>query len=568
MTVVPFGDYRPDLSDINSEHTALLSNVIPRGDGYGPFRNVATFTDQLPAACRGYFFASMADGSVAIFAGTETRLYLLDNTTMQWADVSKSGAAYASVDHDRHWKFAQFNNLVIAVQRNAEPQVYNLISSTQFANLAGSPPQAGHVAVVNRFVVLCDLLEFPYRVQWSGLNDPTTWTPGVSYSDYQDLPTGGVPKMILGGELGVIMQDTEIRRMLYAAGSDVVFQIDKVADATGIMSGTAAAAAANNRIYAYSTSGFISIGMDGSITPIGLERIDRTFARLFYDDNSPKFLIAAADPQAGIVVWSYRSISASPSVTGFDHLIAYDYNLQRWSPPIDIEGDFVASLAQPGLTLEGLDAVFPGAATVSNAASNGSGLVRLTVSSTAGWATGDYKTISGVVGTIEANGTWPITVIDATHIDLEGSVFTNTYVSGGIVAGSIDAGEVSFDSFSTSTVAKLSIADSEHRIGFLNGSTLEARMSIPESNLDAGYRVDINGMIPVTDADVAYGYIASRNRASEAVSYSAEQQKNADGFIPSLVNARLGRATLRIPAGELWTFATGIEPVFQRAGRY
>lgn len=65
--------------------------------------------------------------------------------------------------------------------------------------------------------------------------------------------------------------------------------------------------------------------------------------------------------------------------------------------------------------------------------------VRLTVSSTTGMTTGDVRVVSGIVGTTEANGTWTITVIDATHIDLQGTTFANLYTSGGIVLGKWDA---------------------------------------------------------------------------------------------------------------------------------
>lgn len=65
--------------------------------------------------------------------------------------------------------------------------------------------------------------------------------------------------------------------------------------------------------------------------------------------------------------------------------------------------------------------------------------VRLTVSSTTGMTTGDTRTVSGIVGTTEANGTWVITVIDATHIDLQGTTFANLYTSGGTVNGRWDA---------------------------------------------------------------------------------------------------------------------------------
>ena len=84
-------------------------------------------------------------------------------------------------------------------------------------------------------------------------------------------------------------------------------------------------------------------------------------------------------------------------------------------------------------TLPGTD---PNAVTyrvISNAADNGSGLIRLTVNTTSGMITGQQVTIGDVVGTTEANGNWTITVISLTEIDLIGSTFTNAYVSGGYV---------------------------------------------------------------------------------------------------------------------------------------
>lgn len=75
------------------------------------------------------------------------------------------------------------------------------------------------------------------------------------------------------------------------------------------------------------------------------------------------------------------------------------------------------------------------ALTITGAANNGAGLIRLTVASTSTFTTGQRKVVAGVVGTTEANDSWLITVVDATHIDLQGSVFTNAYVSGGTIGG-------------------------------------------------------------------------------------------------------------------------------------
>lgn len=59
------------------------------------------------------------------------------------------------------------------------------------------------------------------------------------------------------------------------------------------------------------------------------------------------------------------------------------------------------------------------------------GVVRLTVNQTAQARTGDEVQVVGVTGTIEANGVFPMTVVDSTHIELGGTVFVNNYLSGG-----------------------------------------------------------------------------------------------------------------------------------------
>jgi hypothetical protein len=164
MPLIPFGEYRPDVSDFSGQHTIALANVLPRGDGYGPFPGFTIFTAALPAVCRGFFFARKSDGSVVVFAGTATKLYRLDNTGFSWSDVSKALGSYSALPSTDQWQFAQFGNKVIAVQANTVPQVFDLASSTEFADLGGSPPPARYVSVVLRFLVLSGLLNDPYRV--------------------------------------------------------------------------------------------------------------------------------------------------------------------------------------------------------------------------------------------------------------------------------------------------------------------------------------------------------------------------------------------------------------------
>jgi Pectate lyase superfamily protein len=75
----------------------------------------------------------------------------------------------------------------------------------------------------------------------------------------------------------------------------------------------------------------------------------------------------------------------------------------------------------------------PHTTSVTGTAAGAGGAVMLTVSSTAGFATGARVQVSGIVGTTEANGLWYITVNDATHMTLTASAFANAWISGGTV---------------------------------------------------------------------------------------------------------------------------------------
>lgn len=557
--VVAFADWRPDVSDLNAQFTSIANNVLPRADGFGPFPGHVAFTSALAATCRGYFFARNED-QLAVFAATEDRIYLLNNTTLMWTDASQGAAAYTPVSANEHWQFAQFNNLVIAVQANEVPQVFDLSSDTEFSDLGGTPPQARYISIINRFVVLSGLLDNPYRVHWSGLNDTTNWTAGTGLCDFQDLPDGGVVRGVVGGELGIIIQDGSMRRMVFSPGSDVIFQIDRLSKDTGALA-PYSIVNAGERVFFLSPRGFIMTDASGSVTPIGKERVDRTFLAT-YDSASLGLVIGASDPSSNVVIWAYKSQDGGQDGL-FDSMISYDWAINRWTV-VSMTGEYLASLARPGQTLEGLDSI--GAVSISGAANNGSGLIRLTVTSTSGWTTGDVKTISAVGGVTNANGTFTITVIDGTHIDLQGSTFAGVYTSGGIVGGSLDDLSFSLDTVASSTLSQLSMFNASHELGFFNGDALEATLETAEI-ADHGWRTGINGFTPICDAENITGQIGSRDRLNATYAYTTAADMNEDGFCPILAEGRYLRGRITVPAAEAWTFATGVVPDAVRLGR-
>ena len=352
MPLVPFGEYRPDVADYQAQYAAFLNNTLPRGDGYGPFPDFSAYSAALPGACRGFFKAIRTDGSVTIFAATATRLYQLDNTNFTWTDVSKGGSAYSALSTSDNWQFVQFNNFVIAVQANVAAQLFDLTASSAFADLGGSPPQARYISVVGQFVVLSGLLSNPYRVQWSGLDAVSTWTPGVNSSDFQDLPDGGIVRGVAGGEFGNIFQDGSIRRMTFAPGSPFVFQIERIAEDRGLYA-PYSLIRSGDKIFFLSASGFMWMAPSGYPAPIGKERVDRTFLT-DVDKGNLQLVIGASDPRNARVIWAFKSNSGAAGL--FDKLLCYDYVLDRWSP-VAMTGEYLGSLSQPGLTLESLDAI-------------------------------------------------------------------------------------------------------------------------------------------------------------------------------------------------------------------
>src|SRR5882724_7902635 len=355
MPLLAYGDYRPDVSDYEGQATRNILNVIPRGDGYGPFPSFSAYTSALPSACRGAFYALKSDGSVVTFAGTSAKLYKLNNTDFTWSDVSKGASTYSALSSTAQWQFAQTGNLVFATQANAVLQVFDLSSATAFSNALGSPPQAAYISVVGRFLVLSGLLSTPYRIQWSGLNSfnaSTSWTSGVASSDFQDFPDGGIVRGVAGGEAGIIFQDQAIRRMSYVPGSPIIFQIDRITQDKGLYA-PYSIIRAGETIYFYAGQGFHKIAPGGVPEQIGRERVDRTFINDL-DKGNLQLFMGATDPRSSRIYWAYKSVSGQVGL--YDTILGYDPALDRFFQ-INFSGEYLLGISQTGLTIENLDSI-------------------------------------------------------------------------------------------------------------------------------------------------------------------------------------------------------------------
>jgi hypothetical protein len=516
---------------------------------------------------------------VLVVAGTATRLYKLNGIDFTWTEVSKGGGAYSGLPNADQWQFCQFNNLVFATQIGTPLQVIDLTGPTAFADAAGSPPQARYVAVVGRFLVLTGISNAPYDVRWSGLNNvnsSTSWDNVTAQSNSQTLPDGGLVRGVAGGETGLITQDGALRRMTYAPGNPVIFQIDRISEEKGIFA-PLSLTRSGDRIFFLGGDGLKMMTPGGYPTPIGKDRVDATlFADM--DKNALQLCVGASDPSATRWYLAYKSQAGQAGL--FDKLLCYDWALDRFTP-IATSGEYLATLARPGLTLENLDAIAPtplnilGAAATPGGSIYGAGKIRLTLDAfgNSNFTVAGQNTITvyDVAGTTEANGTWgAFAVVDPFHgpaqIDIN-TPFVNAYVSGGHIGGSLDAFPFSLDDISTSALTQLSIFGSNHALGFFSGANLEATVETAEQAIDTeGHRVFVRGFRPITDSPSVFGSISTRSNLQAAATYSGETAVNAIGVCPQRRSARYARAKMRIPAGTVWSVIRAVEPDFVREG--
>lgn len=557
MQLLPFGDYRPDITDIFGNHTRTISNVIPRADGYGPVPGLTAYTAALPEDCRGAFRALTSAGGSVIFAGTASKLYRMNNTNQTWANVSKTSGSYSySVPSDQIWQFAQYNNFVIAVQGGDPPQVYELDVDTHFADLGGSPPTAKYINIVGEFIVLSGLISFPYRIQWSGRSAPTTWTSGVTESDFQDFGDGGLVQTIGGGEGStLVMQQYAMRRMVYQPGNPVIFSFERISEDIGIEA-PYSLVKSGRRVFFFSNSGF-QMSIDGNVpVPIGKEIVDSTFAGE-WDDNFLNLTIGFPDPAGTRVFWHYKTLD-SDDTDRFDKMLCYDWALEKWSPITGISGQLGQALSQAAITLESLDDIV--FVTDSGDTTTGSAIVtNLTDTSSM------YAGMS-VEGTGIPASTTILSVDSATQITLSANATaTNTGVAM-TFAGSLDSITASsLDAFPVAFGKEIAIFTNDNKMGFLVGPNLEVTLETPEQG-EAGQQMLISGAHPVTDANTVRACCTYRQRINATRARLTNTAMNNEGFVPLRIETRYSRFCVNIPAAAVWTYASGVVPVIRKTG--
>ena len=230
--------------------------------------------------------------------------------------------------------FTQFGDYLIVSNGVDTPQYYLMGTSTNFANLSaiasdGTPPLFRVSGVIRDFLVTGNISSATNRVQWSGINDITTWTAGSKQADSQDIPgSGGQIVAITSGEYGYVFRQNQIIRMDYVGGT-TIFRFSVVSPNRGAVYGKTVCQD-NRRVFFYADDGFFEIQGD-NIKPIGAEKVNRFFD-IDLDKAFSDRIVAAVDPFNTLAVWLYPSADNTANTTGIcDKLLIYNYVTEKWS---------------------------------------------------------------------------------------------------------------------------------------------------------------------------------------------------------------------------------------------
>ena len=338
---LPFGDLKPDLAAHEHDGVIVANNVIPIANGYAPLKAfVAVTAGTLPAACLGAASFKSSTRKPFTIAGTATNLYLFK--TAGWVSV---GAGF-NASPEFVWRFEQFGDRIIASNGIDPVQSVPMVDVPVTAALAGSPPTMQLLTTVRDFIVGGVIDGDAAKVAWSGINNSTVWTFGAGQSDYNKFPVGGAVTGITGGEYGLVLQENRITRMTYIGGN-LIFQFDEISANIGCVA-RRSICRYGSQVFFLSNRGFMMC--DGEkITPIGNEKIDRTFLALA-DMKQVAGMSAAVDPINKLAIWTVPVTSGTPQ-TWF----IYNFILDRWSTATQA-AQFLISGVTPDYSLEDLDA--------------------------------------------------------------------------------------------------------------------------------------------------------------------------------------------------------------------
>lgn len=340
MPSIVFKEWLPDHPDLGNGGLITATNVIPSTDGaYVPYAPLTAGAAATVTSVNSAFPYATTAGSTAgpwqiygLIAGTPSDLFAFDQNTFNSKRSATYGGSASSGSSQNFWRFAQFDNIILATNKIDSPQQWTIGASsfTALSSSSGSAPTAQQVAIVNRFAVLGNLATPSqtgfHTVQWSGIDDIDSWpTPNSATAIAQqsgrqvmDSSAGTVTGITNADQVSVVFQRAAVTRMTYV-GPPVVFQFDKIDPGRGCFYPNSIVQVGHITYYASGLGFFMTDGV--SVSPIGDAKVDKFFADLVSGQHPSTAVYGAVDYESKCVIWSVNG----------QKLLHYNYVAQRWS---------------------------------------------------------------------------------------------------------------------------------------------------------------------------------------------------------------------------------------------
>jgi hypothetical protein len=224
-------------------------------------------------------------------------------------------------------QFEEYEIVTFAATPPVKPHYQAIGTSASMATLGsstGDAPIAVRVGRINQFVFLGNISQGQNAVQWSGIDQPTSWpTPNTATATAQqsgeqflDAAFGEVTGFSNGDQFGLIFQTSAITRVTYV-GPPVVFQFDKITDQIGCPY-PRSIVQVDRFTYFVAADGFYRT--DGvSIENIGLNKVNKYF-RDRHGSRSKQRVYGAHNRYRNLIYWTLCNTS-DPDSTPSDLII-------------------------------------------------------------------------------------------------------------------------------------------------------------------------------------------------------------------------------------------------------
>lgn len=335
----PLAEFRPDLQGPDTGFTNVFRNVYPTPIGCRPILGRVPYSEALPGPCRGGVYVYTTTGDVRVFAATQTALYKLDSD-LTWASV---GSGYAGPGDDYNWAFEEYYGDLYALNENDGLLSIDIDAGSSFALVADGPP-GKYLRAIEGYLFIGALTGSPNEVAWCDTADATNYSTGNSGS--QIFARGG-PVTGLCAAAKRVMQEHSEEAIIHQPGGNPVFAFVQVAEARGCIA-PYSLIEVGDQYACLAEDGFYFNG-----SPIGKEKVDEYFFGLA--NTSRLFAtLGGFDPLRRVFRWAFHTGDG----TARDWQLIYNPTIDRWSECVD-DVTFIAQVATPGVTLEGLGILYP-----------------------------------------------------------------------------------------------------------------------------------------------------------------------------------------------------------------